>query len=159
MAKVEAIKRTKNRRAELVQAYKEDKEFNDRPNDDDIEEDDSGYESENWGEPWKNYEDEHYIIDKELEIVLQKIFEDNTVWDFSYLKTWFNQEKYVYPMDCPCGKIHKPWLEKENILCIIEADLGEIGLSHKNKFTVRVPFFDHMQRKATSNSLIYFGLM
>ena len=71
MAKVEAIKRTKNRRAELVQAYKEDKEFNDRPNDDDIEEDDSGYESENWGEPWKNYKDEKYITNKELEIVLQ----------------------------------------------------------------------------------------
>ena len=63
MAKVEAIKRTKNRRAELVQAYKEDKAFNDMPNDDDTEEDESSYESENWGEPWKNYEDEHYITD------------------------------------------------------------------------------------------------
>ena len=25
------------------------------PNDDDAEEDDSSYESENWGEPWKNW--------------------------------------------------------------------------------------------------------
>ena len=98
MAKVEAIKRTKNRLAELVQAYKEDKAFNDMPNNDDTEEDESSYESEDWGEPWKNYEDEHYITDKELETVLRKIFEENTVWDFSYLKTWFNQEKLVYPM-------------------------------------------------------------
>ena len=40
MAKVEAIKRTKNRRAQLVQLYKEDA----LPNDDDtVNEDDSGY--------------------------------------------------------------------------------------------------------------------
>ena len=87
------------------------------PNDDDDtvnKEDESGYESENWGEPWKNYEDEKYITDKELEIVLQKNFEQNTAWDFSYLKTWLNQENYVYSMYCPCGKIDKPWLEKEN---------------------------------------------
>ena len=54
MAKVEAIKRTKYWQAELVELYKIDKEFNDRPNNDDTEENDSGYESENWGEPWKN---------------------------------------------------------------------------------------------------------
>ena len=82
MDKVEAILRIKNRRAELVQTYEEDKEFNDRANNDDTEEDDSGYESGNWGEPWKNYEDVHYITDKELEIILQKIFKENTVWDF-----------------------------------------------------------------------------
>ena len=41
MSKVEAIKRTKNRRAELVQAYKADKAFNDMPNDDDTEVDGS----------------------------------------------------------------------------------------------------------------------
>ena len=65
LAKIDAIKRTKNPRAELVQAYKEDKEFNDRPNED------SGYESEKCDEPWKNlYKDEKYITDKELEIVL-----------------------------------------------------------------------------------------
>ena len=57
------------------------------PNDDDTEEDDSGSESENWGEPWKNYTGEIYITNKELEIVLQKMFEENIVWDFSYLKT------------------------------------------------------------------------
>ena len=159
MAKVEAIKRTKNRRAELVQAYKEDKAFNDMPNDDDTEEDDSSYESENWGEPWKNYEDEHYITDKELEIVLQKIFEENTVWDFSYLKTWFNQEKSVFSMYCPCGKIHKPWLEKEDMLCIIEEDLQDYGLCHKNKFDKRLSFFDHLRQKSTSGSIIHYSLM
>ena len=45
MVKVEAIKRTKNRRAELVQAYKEDQVIDDIPNNDDTEEDDSSYES------------------------------------------------------------------------------------------------------------------
>ena len=54
MAKVGAIKRTKNRRAELAQLYKEEKEWDALPNDDDTEGDDSGCESENWGEPWKN---------------------------------------------------------------------------------------------------------
>ena len=58
------------------------------------------------------------------------VFEEDTVWDFSYLKTWFDQEKFVYPLYCPCGKIHKPWVEKENILCIIEDDLGDIELCH-----------------------------
>ena len=86
MAKVEAIKRTKNQRAELVQAYKVDITLNDMPNDDDTEEDDSSSESENLGEEWKNYKDINYITDKGLEIVLQKAFEENTVWDFSYLK-------------------------------------------------------------------------
>ena len=84
MSKVEAIKRTKNWQDALVQAYKEDRAFNDWPNDDDTEEDDSGYESKNWSEQWKNYKDEDYITDKELEIVLQKIFKESTVWDFSY---------------------------------------------------------------------------
>ena len=133
MAKVEAIKRNKNRRAELVQAYKADKAFNDMPNNDDTEEDDSSYESENWSEEWENYKDINYITDKELEVVLRKIFKENTVWDFSYLKTCFNQESYVYPMYCLCGKIHKPWLEKEDILCTIEEDLGDYGLCKKNK--------------------------
>ena len=82
MAKVEAIKRTKNRQPELVQAYKEEKEWDALPNDDDTvnKEDDSDYESENWGEPWKNYKNEKDITNKELEIVLWKIFEENTLW-------------------------------------------------------------------------------
>ena len=79
--------------------------------------------------------------------------------DFSYLKTWFNQEKFVNPKYCPCGKINKPWLKKEDILCIIEADLGEIGLCHKNKFAQRVPFFDHLRQKTTRDSLIHYGLL
>ena len=29
------------------------------------------YESENCGEPWKNYEDEKFIKNKELELVLR----------------------------------------------------------------------------------------
>ena len=81
------------------------------------------------------------------------------VWDFSHLKTWFNQEKYDYHMYCPCCKIHKPWLEKEDILWIIEDDLGEIGLCHKNKFAQRVSFFDHLRQKVTSGSRIHYGLM
>ena len=129
--------------------------MNDRPNDDDTEEDDSGYESENWGEPWKNYEDEHYITDKELEIILRKIFEENTVWDFTYLKTWFNQENYVHSMYCP----YKLWLEKEDILRIIEADLGDYGLCNKNKFDKIVSFFDHLRQKAQCGRIIHYGLM
>ena len=53
-------------------------------------------ESENCDEPWKNYEDENFITNKELEI--------------SFVKTWFNKEKYVYPMYNPYGKIHISWL-------------------------------------------------
>ena len=97
------------------------------------------------GEPWKNYEDEHYITDKELEIVLQKILKEKTLSDFSYLKIWFNQEKYVFLIYCPCGKIHKPSLEKEDILCIIEENLRAFGLCHINKFVKRVSFFDHLR--------------
>ena len=49
MANVEPIKRTKIRRAELVQLYKEEKEWDALPNDDDtVNEED--YESKNWGE-------------------------------------------------------------------------------------------------------------
>ena len=94
-----------------------------------------------------------------MEIVLQNFFEENTLWDFSYLKTWFNQMKPIYPMYCPCGKIHTPWFEKEDILCIIEEDLGDFGLCHNNKFEKRVSFFDHLQQKATSGSIIHYGLM
>ena len=79
--------------------------------------------------------------------------------DFSYLKTWFNQEKRDFPMYCPCGKIHQPWLEKEDILCIIEEDLGDYGLCHKNEIGKRVSFFDHLRQKATSGSIIHYGLM
>ena len=132
------------------------------PNNDDTvneEDDDKGYESENCGESWKNYKDEKYITNKELEVVLRNFFEENTVWDFIYLKTWFSPEKYVFPMYCPCGKIHKPWLEKEEILSIIEDDLGDIGLCDKNKFVQSVPFFDHLQQKTTSGSLIHYGLI
>ena len=114
-----------------MQLYKEEKEWDARTNDDDTvnkEDDDIGNESENCGESQKNYKDEKYITNKELELVLQKILEENTVQDFTYLKHWFNQEKSVFTMYCPCVKIHKPWLEKEDILCIIEADLGDIGL-------------------------------
>ena len=68
-----------------------------------------------------------------------------------------NQEKYVFPMYCPCGKIHKPWLEKEDILCIIEADLGEIGFCHKNKFVARVPFFDHLRQSQHAVALFIMG--
>ena len=97
MAKVKAIKRTKNWRAELVQLHKKDWEFNDRPNNDDTEEDDSGYESENWGEPWKNYEDEHYITNKELEIVLRQIFEEYTAWDLRYLNLGLTKRNMFFP--------------------------------------------------------------
>ena len=62
-------------------------------------------------------------------------------------------------MYCPCGKIHKLWLEKKDILSIIEADLGDKGLCHKNKFDERVQFFDHLGQKATCGSLIHYGLM
>ena len=54
-------------------------------------------------------------------------FKVNTVWDLRYLKNWFNQEKIVFPLYRPCGKIHKTWLEKEDISYIIEADLSDIG--------------------------------
>ena len=66
--KVEAIKSTKNQRPELVQVYKEDKEWDALLNNDDTvyEEDDSGYESETWGEPQKNYKDDKYITNNEL---------------------------------------------------------------------------------------------
>ena len=94
-----------------------------------------------------------------MELVLQNFFEEITVWDFSYLKTWIKQEIYVFPMYCPCGKIHKLWLEKKIILCIIKADLGEIGLCHKNKFAARVIFFDHIRQKATYGSLFHYRLM
>ena len=81
------------------------------------------------------------------------------MWDFSYLKIWFNQENYVYPMYCPCGKIDKLWLEKESILCIIEDDLGDIELCRKNKFDKRISFFDHLRQKAQCCNIIHYGLM
>ena len=102
---------------------------------------------------------EKYITNNELEIVLRKNFEENTVWDFSYLKTWFNQEKFIFPIYCPCHKIYKPWSEKENLLCIREADLGDIGLCHKKKFDKRVSFFDHLRQKETCGSIIHYVLM
>ena len=89
MSKVEVIKRTKIRQAELVQLYKKDKECDGWPNNDDSvnkEDDDKGYESENCGEPLKNYKDEIYITNNELVVVLQQNFEENIVWDFGILK-------------------------------------------------------------------------
>ena len=58
-----------------------------------------------------------------------------------------------------CGKPQKPWLKKGDIFCIIEADLRNFRLCHNNKFDKRVSFFDHLRQKATSSSLIYYGLM
>ena len=91
-----------------------------------------------------------------MEIDLSKCIEENIVLGFSYLKTWFNQENYVYPMYCPCGKIHKPWLEKENILSIIEDDLGSKGLYHKNKFDKIVSIFNHLRQKAQYGSIVNY---
>ena len=65
-----------------MQLYKEDKQWDARLNNYETtneEDDDIGYESENCGKPWKNYKDEKYIINKELEHVLQKVLEENTV--------------------------------------------------------------------------------
>ena len=70
-----------------------------------------------------------------------------------------NQEKFVYPIYCTCDEIHKPWLEKENILSIIEDDLVDIGLFHINKFDERVSFFDHLRQKSQCGSIIYYRLM
>ena len=128
MAKVEAIIRTKNQRAELMQVYKEEKECDALPNNDETEKDDSGYESENWGESLKNYKDEKHITNKDFEIVLRNIFEENT-----------------------------PWLEKEDILSIIEDDIGDIGLCHKNKFDKSVSFFDHLRKKAQYCPMLKIG--
>ena len=75
VAEVEAIQRTKIKRAQLVQLYKEDKEWDTWPTDDEIvnkDNDDKGHESEDCGELWKNYKDEKYIINKQLELVWQK---------------------------------------------------------------------------------------
>ena len=74
MTKVEAIKRIKIRRAELVQLHKEDKGQDARPNHDDTvneEDNDNGYELETCGEEWKNYKDKKYVTNKELELVLR----------------------------------------------------------------------------------------
>ena len=52
-----------------MQLYKEDKEWDAQPNDDDTVnegDDDKGYESENCGELWKNYKDKKYITKTEL---------------------------------------------------------------------------------------------
>ena len=103
----------------------------------------------------KNYEDVNISQIKNWSSYYKKI-EQNTVLDFSFVKTWFNLEKYIYHMYYPCCKIHKPWLEKEDIFCIIERN---IELYHKNKLTPRVPFFDYIQQKVTSGSHIHFGLM
>ena len=114
-----------------MKVYKEEKEWDAQPKDDDMVNDENaymGYESENCGEPCENHEDEIHISKSKLELVLRKNVEENTVWDFSFVKTWCNQEKNVCPMYCPRVKVHKPWLEKEDLLCIIEEDLGEIGL-------------------------------
>ena len=59
-----------------MQLYKEDKEWIALPNDSDTvneEDDDKAYESENWGESWKNYKDDKYITNNELEVVGKKI--------------------------------------------------------------------------------------
>ena len=53
VAEVEAIQRTKIKRAQLVQLYKEDKEWDTWPTDDEIvnkDNDDKGHESEDCGE-------------------------------------------------------------------------------------------------------------
>ena len=74
MAKVLAMKRTKNRCNELIKLYKDNKEKDTLPNNDDPvndEDDDAGFESDNWIVPQKNYEDKKYITNKQLELVLQ----------------------------------------------------------------------------------------
>ena len=128
MAKVEAVKRTKIRRAEFVQLYKEDEEWDAWPNEDDTinkEGHDKGFESENCGEPQKNYKDEKYITNNEWEVALQNFFEQNTVWDFIYLKTLFDQEKYFF--------LFIVYVVKFTNHGCIEADLGDIGLCHKKQ--------------------------
>ena len=153
--KIESIKRTKNRLAEVLQLYKEDKELDALPK-------------------WRSW---FWLWIRELGWTMLKItkmrnisqimnwrlykanFLKNTMWDFSYQKTWLNIEKKFDPMYCPWFKIHKPWLEKIYIFCIIEADLGEIGLRHKNKFDQRVSFFNYLRQRAQCGTIIHNGII
>ena len=64
MAKVEAIKRTKIRRAELVQLYKEDKEWDAWPNKDDT----------------VNKEDDDKPPNTELEAILRNFLKKVQCW-------------------------------------------------------------------------------
>ena len=64
MAKVEAIKRTKIRRAELVQLYKEDKEWDAWPNKDDT----------------VNKEDDDKPPNTELEAILRNFLKNVQCW-------------------------------------------------------------------------------
>ena len=44
-------------------------------------------------------------------------------------------------------------------ISIIETDLGDIGLYHKNMFDQSISFFNHLQQKPLCGSLIHYGLM
>ena len=54
--------------------------------------------------------------------------------------------------------INHSW-RKKNILHIIEADLGDIGLCHKNKFDKRESFFDHLRQNVQCGRVIHYGFM
>ena len=74
------------------------------PNDDDTDQGSTQSEYNDCNEPWKDYVEEKYLLDRDLVLVPQKMFKENIVWDFSLPKTWFNQENYIYPVHSPCGK-------------------------------------------------------
>ena len=131
MAKVLAMKRTKNRCNELIKLYKDNKEKDTLPNNDDPvndEDDDAGFESDNWIVPQKNYEDKKYITNKQLELVLQFFLKKIQSGILILQKIRLTKRIMFIPYIVLVKQNQKPWLEKEDLLCIIEEDLGEIGL-------------------------------
>ena len=104
----------------------------------------------------ENYEDEKYITNEELKIILWNFFEESIVWNFGFVKIWFNQESYVYFVYYPCGKILKLWLEKENILYHISWFRRNVTKTSLLQVYLSLIIYE---KKATSGSLIHLGLM
>ena len=101
-----------------------------------------------------------YVSEKTLINALKGLFEENIFWDLAFqATTWLNQEiDQPIPSLCPCGKIYKVWLTKNNIVDDIENN-SQLGICIKYHFKDKVSSFNHISQKAEQNSLIHYGLM
>ena len=100
-----------------------------------------------------------YINESSLIYTLSTIFNENLVWDIGLQMECLRRKDkndasrlFTSRTYCPCGKVHKSWLNQKGLTMFIKAPC------HKNIFSSHQKFFQHIASKAQEGCLIHYGL-
>ena len=144
----------------LKQLQKEEYEGEDDDDDDDDDDDNSmmsGYES-----PYKDTEPQsQYISCEELKTVYNIIIDKNVLWDIGLQLTTYRDMNPREDLKlltsrgfCPCGKLHKNWLEMNGI----DKDLIGGSYCKSSQFDSVDKLIRHVSSKALANEPVHIAL-